>query len=274
MEKKKSKLYWFILAPILALVIFIASIIGYSLYVLSSLKSCDLGKHKLDYVSGDLLYAYNNANTKETVSITGISEEGAKKEHIYFPSEIEGLPVTGVYKFIVGKVFSCKWNNAVCKKIYMQENFDVMYANLRSGCKQLEKIFIIEIGDTPGDLSNALNYYDCYVASIMQPLIERIVEKNDLTVHFSNISYNYNYEDSENYGVYFIDDCDYGNKIEYIPANPTREGYTFDGWYKEPECINKWNYESDTLPEEEVNENNEEEVKFQETKLYAKWNKQ
>ncbi len=45
---------------------------------------------------------------------------------------------------------------------------------MRSGCKQLEKIFIIEIGDTPGDLSNALNYYDCYVASIMQPLIERI----------------------------------------------------------------------------------------------------
>lgn len=92
----------------------------------------------------------------------------------------------------------------------------------------------------------------------------------------ANISYNYNYEDSENYGVYFIDDCDYGSKIEYIPANPTREGYLFDGWYKEPECINKWNFESDTLPEEikEVNENNEEEVKFQETKLYAKWNKQ
>ncbi len=275
MEKKKSKLYWFILAPILALVIFIASIIGYSLYVLSSLKSCDLGKHKLDYVSGDLLYAYNNANTKETISITGISEEGAKKEHIYFPSEIEGLPVTGVYKFIVGKVFSCKWNNAVCKKIYMQENFNVMYSGL-SNCKNLEKLFVIEIGKEYGNLDRALHQYDCYVAKLESPTMEELLYNNACTVKYANISYNYNYEDSKNYGVYFIDDCDYGNKIEYIPANPTREGYTFDGWYKEPECINKWNFESDTLPEEvkEVNENNEEEVKFQETKLYAKWNKQ
>jgi hypothetical protein len=273
MEKKKSKLYWFILAPILALVIFIASIVGYSLYVLSSLKSCDLGKHKLDYVSGDLLYAYNNANTKETVSITGISEEGAKKEHIYFPSEIEGLPVTGVYKFIVGKVFSCKWNNAVCKKIYMQKNFNVMYSGL-SNCKNLKKLFVIEIGKEYGNLDRALHQYDCYVAKLESPTMEELLYNNACTVKYANISYNYNYEDSENYGVYFIDDCDYGSKIEYIPANPTREGYTFDGWYKEPECINKWNFESDTLPEEEVNENNEEEVKFQETKLYAKWNKQ
>ena len=127
---------------------------------------------------------------------------------------------------------------------------------------------------TGGILDRALHQYDCYVAKLESPTMEELLYNNACTVKYANISYNYNYEDSENYGVYFIDDCDYGSKIEYIPANPTREGYIFDGWYKEPECINKWNYESDTLPEEikEVNENNEEEVKFQETKLYAKWN--
>ncbi len=274
MEKKKNRIDWAIIGSIVGIIIGIPLFI---LFISLSFKMClnDLGKHKLDYVSGDLLYAYNNANTKETVSITGISEEGAKKEHIYFPSEIEGLPVTGVYKFIVGKVFSCKWNNAVCKKIYMQKNFDVEYAYL-SKCEKLQKILVIEV-----DINESVGW-DCalyeYGGYVANDILE-ILKSNAKEVFYkkalpANISYNYNYEDSENYGVYFIDDCDYGNKIEYIPANPTREGYTFDGWYKEPECINKWNFESDTLPEEikEVNENNEEEVKFQETKLYAKWN--
>lgn len=27
------------------------------------------------------------------------------------------------------------------------------------------------------------------------------------------------------------------------PPNPTKEGYIFDGWYKEPECVNEWNFE-------------------------------
>ena len=70
-----------------------------------------------------------------------------------------------------------------------------------------------------------------------------------------------------------IDDYDYGSKIEFIPPEPIREGYIFGGWFKEQECINKWDFETDVLPEErtEINEDGEEEVVYQETKLYAKW---
>jgi hypothetical protein len=158
------------------------------------------------------------------------------------------------------------WKESVCKKLYMRTYIGGKGFNT---ARTLEKIFVID-GKLPADISISKDV-KLYVSSVHKGRT-----KLEQTVLPANISYNYNYEDSENYGVYFIDDCDYGNKIEYIPANPTREGYIFDGWYKEPECINKWNYESDTLPEEikEVNENNEEEVKFQETKLYAKWNKQ
>ncbi len=89
----------------------------------------------------------------------------------------------------------------------------------------------------------------------------------------ANVSYFYNYETEENNGYYWIDDWDYGGKIEFTPPEPEREGYTFGGWYKEPECINKWDFETDVLPEErtEINEEGEEEVVYQETKLYAKW---
>lgn len=41
------------------------------------------------------------------------------------------------------------------------------------------------------------------------------------------------------------------------PAVPTAEGYTFGGWYKEPECTTPWIFDTDT-----VNEN---------ITLYAKW---
>ena len=43
----------------------------------------------------------------------------------------------------------------------------------------------------------------------------------------------------------------------------------FDGWYKEAECINVWNFETDTLPDAQYDEEGEE--IYQETKLYAKW---
>ena len=33
------------------------------------------------------------------------------------------------------------------------------------------------------------------------------------------------------------------------------DGYTFDGWYKEKECINKWNFTVDALPEKILDEN-------------------
>ena len=41
------------------------------------------------------------------------------------------------------------------------------------------------------------------------------------------------------------------------PAEPKAEGYTFEGWYKEKECTNKWDFANDTVTEDIT--------------LYAKW---
>lgn len=52
-------------------------------------------------------------------------------------------------------------------------------------------------------------------------------------------------------------------KVEYDtlikePITPTREGYDFTGWYKEPDLISKWNFKKDTVP-------------LEGTTLYAGW---
>lgn len=48
------------------------------------------------------------------------------------------------------------------------------------------------------------------------------------------------------------------NAIITIPSNPNRANYSFDGWYKEPGCINKWDFASDKVTSDTI--------------LYAKWN--
>ena len=58
----------------------------------------------------------------------------------------------------------------------------------------------------------------------------------------------------------------------------TYKGYTFKGWYTEPECINEWDFENDEVTKySEYIEINEEEGKIKKysvivkTYLYAKW---
>ncbi|MBR0247767.1 MAG: InlB B-repeat-containing protein, partial [Synergistaceae bacterium] len=41
------------------------------------------------------------------------------------------------------------------------------------------------------------------------------------------------------------------------PTAPTADGYTFGGWYKEADCVNRWNFAADTVTEDMT--------------LYAKW---
>jgi len=103
----------------------------------------------------------------------------------------------------------------------------------------------------------------------------------------ANVSYYYNYENAPNGGFYWIDD--YSNEywiddfngeiIKYPPENPTREGYEFMGWYKEAECTNKWNFDVDIVPVKSYGVDSpdwnalRENYKYNETALYAKWNK-
>ncbi len=40
--------------------------------------------------------------------------------------------------------------------------------------------------------------------------------------------------------------CDYGALVE-TQQQPTREGYTFEGWYRDPSYSEKWNMQTDQV---------------------------
>ena len=86
-------------------------------------------------------------------------------------------------------------------------------------------------------------------------------------------------------GLMYLAECSYNNYddelIKYPPADPVRDGYEFAGWYKEPECVNEWNFETDIVPKKKFTrwqKDNEltrmwyrECYLYNETALYAKW---
>ena len=58
--------------------------------------------------------------------------------------------------------------------------------------------------------------------------------------------------------VAFVDGIPYEELIPE-PETPTREGYSFAGWYLEPGCVTQWDMENDRV--------------YQDMTLYAGWEK-
>jgi hypothetical protein len=54
------------------------------------------------------------------------------------------------------------------------------------------------------------------------------------------------YFENPNDEYYFFDDIDVGETIIISPRDPYRSMYNFTGWYKEPECINLFDFNNDT----------------------------
>ncbi len=100
--------------------------------------------------------------------------------------------------------------------------------------------------------------------------------KNDVWIYdyhqrfVGNVTYLYNYEGAPNGGYYWVDDYSLST-IEFIPPEPQRDGYKFDGWYKEMECLNKWDFSVDVTGKKIVLEHNENHDVYEGIYLYAKW---
>ena len=192
-------------------------------------------------------YHIFDAGDHKEVFIDGLTEKGRQQKNIVIPEEIDGMPVTSLRGHSEAPNL---------KKIIVSCSVDRInsFAGLSQG-----SLFVHGYLNWP-----KIIYVNCnYVESAVFPSVNGYLATNaeesfskhygDLWgFHFANMQYLFNYEDSPNKGVSFVDDLDIGEKLEIIPATPKRDGYTFTGWYAEPECTNKVELNGYVKTDEEI----------------------
>lgn len=195
----------------------------------------------------------------DALAIVGLTAEGLMQENLVIPREIDGHTVEYV-GFRDESLFhndSHRFYAENIKKLYIHENIkEIVYFD----CDGADLVVCADTYDVRFTFAYFENIYlnsELYNSSTYSEQIKP-----------ANVSFMYNYDDSENEGYYFLDNVEVGGKI-FEPIEPKREGYEFTGWYKDAECSMKWDFETDTLPEQIFDDEGKE--IYQETKLYAKW---
>lgn len=256
---------------------------------------------------GDFIY-YRTRGYEDEVcyAIVGTTEQGFK-ENVYVPTHYKGREIkfTNYYKAgYMGGAENYALELKNCRNLYFTYLIHFPHMLGSSFIGSPENIYFINDGDTKFSIDFiwgtilGLESTTAYVSSFAYDKLKRYTssEYNPEMFHEvgnskyifngnlgstlverifikANVSYMFNYENSPNNDYFFINDFERGGLIENTPYEPIREGYTFGGWYKEPECIHKWNFATDKLPKAEYDENGYV-VDFVETKLYAKWIKE
>ena len=209
------------------------------------------------YLFDDIAYIYE------------LSEDGKTKDSIIFPSIIEnyktglgvnfGIMIPNKVILESNNIASIYFNSDIIIDTYMNNAVYFSITDIEN-----IRIFLPNTSHLISDVESRWN--DLYYSNEFYNKNKDIVTNLDGKI--ANVSYYYNCE--KEFETFFIDDVD-GDKIKNMPPVPQREGYEFIGWYKEPECINEWDFDNDIVPAKVYNSDNE--YQYQETILYAKWEK-
>ena len=225
--------------------------------------------------SGDFRYRIEG----DKIRVVNLTLEGEQKEEIIVPPFIDGKEVA-YFSLLLSSPVTHRYTDIESDelvKFYAPYTL-LQFAGDRDGgiCgAKLETVFypgnaLFGSAEFADRNWGRLFWRDSYVTVKTYNYLTETYPKHSYieNVHPANVAYLFNYENSPNDNYYFIDNVEGGSLIRNAPA-PEREGYEFQGWYKDAACENVWDFDTDTTAETLYDEN-EEEV-FAETKLYAKW---
>ena len=230
---------------------------------------------------GDFQFYY--AEKYDCYAVVGLTEKGKKKDTaLVVPAYFRGklVELTSYSEKTHGWVFS-SYRRYTCSQILANTIFYPYtvtdYVSTQIFDDGIEgKIFFANCSDYRDAIFQAYSSHAQYFVTskayekIMEDK-EEIESKELEGINLADTAFLFNYESAPNDGYFFINDFERGGKIENTPYEPMREGYAFAGWYKEADCINAWDFERDTLPLPEYDEDGD--LIFVETRLYAKWDK-
>lgn len=235
----------------------------------------------------DGVYEYYYEKSKDAYSIVGRKFEIT--ETMMPPAYYKGKPIIAFHHTVMGLIGATdasRWLDLEgAKTVYYP--FGVNLSNVGKTDEYTYFICNTELGQLPVYGTQDITI-DAYVTKLLyditkQGIIEVKADENDsryadytenvennymeisrdkqlIKMHMANTAYMFNYDDAPNGNYFFINNFESGGVIEDSPYYPERSGYTFGGWYKEAECLNEWDFSSDTLDAEAL-----------ETRLYAKW---
>ena len=182
----------------------------------------------------------------EYVVITGLTEEGKKKEIVVIPEEIDGKKVTKLGHSNIGHQYIFESTNL--KHCYLPRTLDVVDNATSDYIKEDDaKYYFIDI-DNVDLLKHCFVKNEIYVSlELFNNCINNgIIDGNGMSLFhcdiiLANVAFIVD-------GIsYFIIDLNEDEFISFIPDDPKKDNVLFDGWYKEEECINKWDFDKDTV---------------------------
>lgn len=257
-----------------------------SVLILSVLCFCGcMPEKKLPEYDGEYYrYAVRTEKGQKKGYLVGLTELGKEQTELILSQEINGVPIVGIGYL---RKNASLWNGPIgrlesknLKKLYIPfslENWDIPDSN-RVQCEFCYNIRLWDMRYSLGRGGTILSY-KVYKQLINDTLGNYTLYYSSKHTLLANISFMYNFDGAENEGYYWVDS--YNNDlISFIPPNPKREGYTFGGWYKESECINAYNFETDKIGSELLVDvdtyigDNCKPPQYDENdgiKLYAKW---
>jgi uncharacterized repeat protein (TIGR02543 family) len=220
----------------------------------------------------DEMYEYKVYS--KSITIYGLKGDAADMNPIQFPYAINGKSVVqiGYSAFMSGNLYVDTSNAYKAILPYTVKTLHKYAFETKTHIKfevAVSRYGVIEIGAE--NFSNRYYFIGEILDQMKEEYANQIAEEMrdeeasgrypDQREVFAkaNILYYFNYETAPN-GGYFL--CDYvsgGYAVEPMYP-PQRKGYTFDGWYKEPDCLNRWDFKD----QKRVTGTKE---------LYAKWNK-
>ena len=225
------------------------------------------------FVNGDFIF--DLLEEKDELTIIGLSEEGKTKETLVLPTIVEGKKVTTlgyvyIYPMTNGREERIDFEGASFKNFYVH--------SLIEKCESRVGIAIYT------SVSHANFYYPGFLSRDARGVFcsntdqgyttedakKKLLEENKNAAwptYYNSVNVIYYINDGTD-DAFFVDDCD-DSKVNVIPPDPYRDGYTFMGWYKEKECVNEFDFENEIIPKKEYDEENNYILK--ETNIYAKW---
>lgn len=210
--------------------------------------------------SGDFEYIVDKdeITNEKVVAVVGLTYDGMNREVIDVPREIEGKPVRyigrRVTKVNLMGVEYYHFESENLKKIYLPDTVRMIDSDVFDYLKRADELEIMLCSCHNTTIRDIGEFNRIY-------LYKTLYESGDFSgdYAFANIVFMNNYSDEVNGGYYRLDNIGTGETIPE-PLAPKREGYTFGGWYTEPECVTAWNFGDSPRIEEGV-----------EFRLYAKW---